>query len=76
LIRPLPKAVLDVESAGAHALFRTLDLKPGDQLVTEDGDRLTFQRNTLRQGPTQAHNLEVADRALLTFGSRNAVCAR
>jgi hypothetical protein len=76
LIRPLPKAVLDVEIAGADgalarvaatadhpwlvvrgkgetAWVETLALKPGDQLVTQGSDHLTFKSATLRDGLTR-----------------------
>jgi RHS repeat-associated protein len=96
LIRPLPKAVLDVEIAGADgalarveatadhpwlvvrgegetAWVETFDLKPGDQLVTQDADRLTFKSATLRDGLTQTYNLEVADLHTFLLGKDGVV---
>jgi hypothetical protein len=50
-----------VRGAGALEWVRTLDLKPGDHLVTADGRGGAVYSATLRDGFVQTYNLEVAD---------------
>jgi hypothetical protein len=96
LIRPLPKAVMDVEVAGANGAVervgvtadhpwlvvrgegalewvQTLDLKPGDRLVTADGRGATVRAATLRDGFVQTTNLEVADFQTFLVGKDGVV---
>jgi hypothetical protein len=96
LIRPLPKALLDVEIAGAGGQVtrvaatadhpwlvergegetvwvETIELKPGDRLVTADGRGAVFRSAALRKGLTQTYNLEVADHHTFLVGTDSVV---
>jgi hypothetical protein len=64
---------LVVRGEGETAWVETLALQPGDQLVTQDADRLTFKSATLRDGLTQTYNLEVADLHTFLVGEDGVV---
>lgn len=64
---------LVAQPAGVTRWADTLELKPGDQLITEDGDRLIVARLALRPDLAQTYNLEVVDLHTFLVGEDGVV---